>query len=145
MAYTLIRLLHLGAILVLAGTLVIQNMAVGRHVNGEDARNLAKVNKVYGMAAGIATLLGLILWLLVGKPAAFYNTNPVFHTKLGLVVLLAILSIGPTRFLERHLKSGEETIPVPIGIRLTLRLELLILAIIPVLAYLMARGIGVSG
>ncbi|MEZ5526744.1 MAG: DUF2214 family protein [Gammaproteobacteria bacterium] len=52
----------------------------------------------------------------MGKPAAFYNGNPVFHAKLTLFVLIALLSIYPTVFLLRQRKGVQETIEVPAGV-----------------------------
>ena len=46
MLYTLIRTLHFVAIFVLAGALVIENMALNPTINGEDDRNLANVDAV---------------------------------------------------------------------------------------------------
>ena len=40
----LIRYLHLFAVLVLAGSLIIENMAIARQISREDLRNLLKVD-----------------------------------------------------------------------------------------------------
>ena len=144
MAYILFRYLHFIAIIVLAGALVIENLAISRTITREDARNLARVDAVYGISAGLVLLFGLILWLWVGKPAEFYTDNPLFHAKLGLFVLVGLLSIYPTVFLLRNRKTEAETLPVPAVIPWLLRAELLLLVFIPVLAVLMARGIGLS-
>lgn len=138
----LIRYLHLTAVVVLIGAIIIENMAVGREITREDARNLAKVDTVYGISAGVVLLCGLALWLWVGKPSGFYTPNPVFHAKLTLFVLVALLSIYPTVFFIRNRKTEHEKLVVPVAVIRLLRLELVLLAIIPVLAYLMARGVG---
>ena len=144
MLYTLIRTLHFVAIFVLAGALVIENMALKPTITGEDARNLARVDAFYGIGAVLTLLFGLILWLWVGKPSEFYSLNPIFHFKLGLFFLLALLSIYPTIFFLRNRKSTADTIKVPRLIAILTKLELGILFIIPLLAFLMARGIGLS-
>ena len=144
MLYTFIRTLHFVAIFVLAGALVIENMALKPTINGEDARNLAKVDAVYGIAAVLTLLFGLTLWLWVGKPSEFYSLNPIFQFKLGLFFLLALLSIYPTMFFLRNRKSTADAIEVPAAICLLAKLELVLLFIIPLLAFLMARGIGLD-
>ena len=144
MLYTLIRTLHFAAIFVLVGALVIENMALKPTINGEDARNLARVDALYGIGAVLTLLFGLILWLWVGKPSEFYSLNPIFHFKLGLFFLLALLSIYPTIFFLRNRKSTADVIEVPRLIAILTKLELGILFIIPLLAFLMARGIGLS-
>ena len=138
----LIRYLHLFAVIVLAGTLIIENIAIGKEISREDLRNLLKVDAAYGLSAGLVAILGISLWLWVGKPSSFYSTNPVFHAKLTLFVLVALLSIYPTVFFLRQRKTQAEPILVPIGVIRTLRLELVLLAFIPILAFLMARGVG---
>lgn len=138
----LIRYLHLFAVIVLAGTLIIENMAMAPQITREDLRNLVKVDAAYGISAGVVLACGLTLWLWGAKPADFYTGNPVFHAKLTLFVLVGLLSIYPTVFLLRQRRTTQESIAVPAGVIRVLRLELLLLAFIPVLAFLMARGIG---
>ncbi len=138
----LIRYLHLGAVLALAGALVIENMAMAPQITKEDLRNLLKVDAVYGLSALLVLACGLTLWFTGAKPSTFYSANPLFHAKLGLFVVVGLLSIYPTVFLLRHRKSHAETLDVPAGVRRVLKLELALLVIIPVLAFLMARGVG---
>ena len=144
MSYDFIRLLHFAAILVLAGALVIENMALKAEINAEDARNLARVDGIYGLSAVLTFLFGLTLWLWVGKPSTFYSGNPLFQIKLGLFLLLALLSIYPTVFFIKHRRSEAESIKVPKAVGVLIKLELVLLVFIPVLAFLMARGIGLA-
>lgn len=145
MAYVLLRYLHLIAALVFAGALIIENMAIKPAINREDAHNLARVDAVCGMAMTIVIVCGLALWLWVGKPADFYNANPVFQLKLGLLAVLLISAVFPAVFFIRHRQTEQEQIMVPKAVRLLLRLEITLLVIIPLLAWAMARGIGLSG
>ena len=144
MLYSLFRLLHLIVLLIFAGALLIENMAIKPEINSEDARNLARVDRVCGMTAILTLILGLILWFGVGKPAEFYSANPVFHAKLGLFVVLAVLAIKPALFFFKQQHNNSESISVPASIRILLRVELVVLLCLPVLAFLMARGIGLS-
>ena len=144
MYYELVRLLHFAAIFVFAGALIVENMAIKPQISGEDARNLAKVDAVCGMSAVLVLAFGLTLWLWVGKPAEFYSSNPLFHAKVGLFLFMAICAVAPTLFFLKHRKSQENTIEVPAILRLLLKFQLVLLAIIPLLALLMARGIGIS-
>jgi len=144
MSYILFRYLHFIAILVLAGALLIENMASARNISGEDARNLAKVNAVYGLSALLVFLFGLTLWLWVGKPSEFYTGNMIFQLKLGIFVLVALLSLYPTGFFIRHRNSSADSLAVPAPVIWILRIEVALLLILPVLAVLMARGVGLS-
>jgi len=144
MTYVLFRYLHFLAIIGLAGALLITNMAISRTISGEDAHNLAKVDGVYGLSAIAVLVFGLVLWLGVGKPADFYSHNPVFHAKVGFFILLGLLSIYPTVFFLKHRKTEATELTVPRLIIWLLRLEIVVLVIIPILAALMARGIGLE-
>ncbi|MDP7456288.1 MAG: DUF2214 family protein, partial [Gammaproteobacteria bacterium] len=94
--------------------------------------------------AALVALFGLALWLWVGKPRVFYGMNLFFQLKLGLFALAALLSIYPTFFFFKVRRDATRENAVPASVRLLMRLELLLLVIIPTLAYLMARGIGLS-
>lgn len=138
----LIRYLHLFAVVILAGSVIIENMAISKTVTKEDIRQLVKVDAAYGISAAIVLACGLALWLWVGKPSEFYNSNPIFHAKIALFVLVGLLSIYPTVFFIRQRNTESASIAVPNSVIRALRVELILLAIIPLLAFLMARGLG---
>jgi putative membrane protein len=144
MSYELFRILHFLAIFVLVGALLVENMAIKKEISAEDARNLARVDSILGMSAIAVLLIGLVLWLLIGKPADFYTTNPVFQAKLALFVLIFLLSLYPTVYFFRNRKITEPSLIVPGAIILLLRAEIILMLPIPVLATLMARGIGLG-
>ena len=144
MYYELVRLLHFAAIFAFAGTLIIENIAIKAEISGEDARNLAKVNAVCGISAIFVLSFGLTLWLWAGKPSEFYSSNPIFHAKIGLFLLMVLCAIVPTIFFNKHSKSKEEVIEVPQLLRLLLKFQLALLVFISALAILIARGIGIS-
>lgn len=145
MTYVLLRYLHLLAALVFAGALIIENMAIKPVINREDAHNLARVDRICGMAVLLIIACGLTLWLWVGKPADFYSRNPVFHLKLGLLAILIACAVYPAVFFNRHRQTEKQEISVPKPVRLLLRLEIILLLFIPILAWAMARGIGIPG
>jgi len=144
MSYEIFRLLHLVAVFAFAGALVIENIAIKPDISGEDARNLAKVDAVCGLSALLLVVFGLTLWFGVGKPSSFYSANPIFAVKLGMVVLMGLLAVASAPFFRRHRHSEAETIAVPRYLQLALRFQLVLLLLIPLLAMLMARGIGLS-
>jgi putative membrane protein len=144
MAYTLIRLLHLAAILILAAAVIIENIAIKPRITSEDAHNLARVDAVAGISAVLTLVLGLILWLTVGKPPEFYSGNPVFHAKLGAFVLLLLAASYPALFFNKYRSTSRAEIAVPKAILVLLKIEVGLLLVIPVLAFLMARGVGLN-
>ena len=141
MLYTIFRTLHLLAILALAIALLIENIAIKPSISAEDARNLAKVDTVYTFSIVLAFLFGLTLWLWIGKPSGFYSTNALYWSKIGIFSVLAILSLIPKRFFKKSRNTCEEEITVPKIVILVLRAQLSLLAAIPLLAFLVTRGI----
>lgn len=105
---------------------------------------LAKIDGIYGFA--VVTLLGagLTLWLGgFGKPTEFYSENPIFHLKLTLFVSIGLLSVYPTIFFLKNRKGNpDDMVVVPNAIFWLIRLELVLLFLIPILAGMMAKGIG---
>lgn len=97
----------------------------------------------------LATGVARVLWF--GKGAAYYMGNSLFHAKLGLFILVGLLSIVPTVVFikwRKTLKTGQVPAPSARQVRLvtwSIRIELLLLLVIPLLATLMARGHGVIG
>lgn len=140
----LLRYIHFICILTIAGTLVAENIVIKKTISRSEINKLARIDSVYGLAALALVAAGLTLWLgSYGKPAEFYSHNPIFHAKLGLFAAVGIASIYPTVFFLKQRKGDPaDTIAVPVLIIRLLRLELILLAIIPLLAGLMAKGIG---
>ena len=142
--YTIFRYFHYLAIFALAGSLFVENIAIKPTINREDAKNLARIDIAYTISIGLVFLFGLTLWLWVGRPSDFYSYNILFLGKLAMFATLALLSIYPTIFFRKNRKSNEKEIRVPRVISLLLRIQLGVLIIIPVLAFLTARGIGAN-
>jgi putative membrane protein len=105
---------------------------------------LAKIDGIYGFAVLVLLAAGMTLWLGgYGKPMEFYTQNALFQTKLGLFLLIGLLSIYPTVFFFKKRKGDPtELVEIPNSIFWTIRLELFLVFIIPLLAGLMAKGIG---
>lgn len=142
MIYSLLRTLHFISIFALVGAIVIENMAIKPTITKEDIVNLARIDAVAGASAIFTLGFGLVLWFGVGKPAEFYSSNPIFHGKLGLFVLLVLFAAYPANFFFKQRNTELEAIEVPKLVRAFLKIELFLVIIIPLLALLMARGIG---
>jgi putative membrane protein len=142
-----LRYVHFISIFGIVGALVSEHLLLKRSLTRGEISRIARVDAVYGMAALSLLAAGLTLWLSgAGKPTVFYSKNWIFHTKITCFALIGILSIYPTIFFTRNRKGrAEEVIAVPKSIFWMLRLELTLLLIIPLLAGLMARGIGFFG
>ena len=141
----LVRYLHFISMFVVAAALVAEHLLLKKQMTRTEIARMATIDSIYGLSALTLVGAGLSLWFWVGKPADFYTHNWVFHLKLGLVILFAILSIPPTVFFLRNRKKRNNTddiIPIPKYVILLIRLELLLLFLIPLCAVFMAKGIG---
>lgn len=111
-------------------------------------KRLAIYDAVYGASAGAVLISGLLLLFYGAKGVAFYVHNPVFHIKMGLFVLVALMSIRPTLAILRWKRQGKtlpDFVPTPAEIakvRRWVMLEAHLIIFIPLAAVLMARGIG---
>jgi len=116
-----------------------------------DARRLALTDLFYFLAAMAVLASGLGRALAGAKPWAYYAGNPVFHIKISLFVLVALLSIKPTLLIMRWRKSAAADPAFRVDPRewqLARRLVLIemhIVALIPLAAVMMARGLGPHG
>jgi putative membrane protein len=140
----LLRYIHFISIFAIVGVLVSEQLLLKKEMTRSEISRLAKIDAVYGMAAVTLLIAGLTLWLgSYGKPAVYYTRNWIFHIKLTLFLTIGLLSIYPTVFFIKQRKGKpDETIKIPASVFWMLRLELLLLVIIPFLAGLMSKGIG---
>lgn len=142
-----LRYLHFISVFAIVGALVSEHLLLKSNLPRKEILRLSKVDGVYGLAVLSLLGVGMTLWLGgIGKPTDFYSDNPVFHIKLTLFVVIGLLSIYPTVFFIKQAKGDPtEMVTIPKTIFWMVRVELLILLIIPILAGLMAKGIGFSG
>jgi putative membrane protein len=106
---------------------------------------LSRIDAVYGLSALFTLVTGLSQTLVFGKGSAFYIEHPIFWIKVGLFGIIGILSIAPTlQFLSnRELTLRDWSMNRPEVIRRLIwmiRLEILLYAILPFLASILARG-----
>jgi putative membrane protein len=144
MEEALVRYAHFIGIIVLSAMLVAQHLLLSKQTSIDTIKRVGTLDIVYGVAAIIVFLAGMSLWVGVGKDKSFYTGNFIFHIKFTLFILMAILSVIPTIFYIKNKKKDQTIIEVPKYIIMIIRLELLLLLIIPFLAVLMARGIGLN-
>jgi putative membrane protein len=144
---SLLRYIHFVSIFVIVGTLSAEAVLVKSTMTRRELGRLAKIDGLYGIAALSLLGAGLTLWLGgFGKPDYFYSKNWIFHTKILLFLLVGIISIKPTVFFLKQRKGDQgELVNVPGSIMTILKIELGLLAIIPLLAGLMAKGVGYFG
>lgn len=140
----LVRYLHFIGIIFLASGLVSTHVLASGELNANQFKRVVFTDAVYGLGALLALIAGVLLLVKVGKPAEFYTKNPVFHAKITLFVIMGVLSIFPTRYFLKNRKFSGDSIQVPKKIIMIIRMELLLLLVIPLIATIMAKGIGLT-
>lgn len=143
----LIPYLHYIGIMALMGSLITEHLILKPGISGQQIKTLAGIDLLYGISAILVLATGLLRWFVYGKGSEFYLSNPLFHTKLTLFVVLAVLSIFPTiKFLKWRKQVNSGSTPEIDGravkrLLMFIRIELLIMIIIPLLAVMIARGV----
>lgn len=144
----LLAYLHYAAMVFIALVLAFQFRTCRPGLTTESIRLLARVDLLYVASALLALATGLIRLLWFAKGTAFYLYNPVFYVKIALFAAVGLLSIPPTlQFLRwtRALQGGARNVAEPWQVARVSRYlaaELVLFALIPLMAVLMARGIG---
>ena len=150
LASALIAYLHYVAMISIAVVLVVEYGVCMPGITGSRIRLLARVDLLYMGVALLALASGVARVIWFGKGATFYLHNPVFYIKLALFLAVGLISIPPTlQYLRwmRGLNSGATGVAADyqvLRVRRHILVELILFALIPLMATLMARGIGIQ-
>jgi len=112
------------------------------------ARRVQRTDQIFGAAATLVLVVGLLRVAYFEKGAAYYWHDGYFLTKFGAFVFAALVSIYPTAVFiswNRTLRQGSAPEVTPgrtRAVRLCLMLELTAVAVILLAAAFMARGFG---
>lgn len=115
------------------------------------ARKIQRIDAIYGALAGLILIIGGLRVMYFEKGAAYYMHSVPFIAKMILFVLVGLISIRPTlTFLKwnRSLKAGivpELNDAQNRTLRLTIHVELTLLALMILCAAMMAKGVGYIG
>ena len=140
--------LHFTAIFLLFGFLTAETMLIRRPLDAASARLLGRVDLWYFGAAMLVLLTGFLRLGLGAKGADFYLSSWPIYVKIGLFLLVAMLSVYPTMAFLRWRKHAEAdaswSVPEPerAKYRKLVMAEVHIAALIPLFAVIMARGLG---
>ena len=143
----LVAYLHYLAIVLIAGFLVAEMVVCRPSLDAERVRLLPRLDVVFFGGALLALTTGLLRLFYYAKGVGFYLPNPFFLAKMALYVTIAVLSIKPTvsflRWRRQLLETGALPPPAEVAAaRRLIHVEVTLLALLPLMAVLMARGIG---
>ena len=139
------RYVHFIAIFAIVGAIFAEQFLISNSMSRKEIKLISKLDAIYGIGVLIALAVGIVLWFWVGKPASLYSRNWIFHTKLTMFIGLVVLSIYPIIFFYKNRKGNDldSIITVPKTVIVVLRIELLLILIIPALASMVSLGIGI--
>lgn len=138
--------LHLVAILTLVVFLSSEAaLCRSEWMNAAVVRRLAKLDMIYGIAALVLLMTGIARIVWGAKGLTWYVSQPLFHLKMLLFFVMAILSLRPTFTIRRWLKTLNVagTLPSPESVRRArqwIMVQAHLIPVIAVIAVYWARG-----
>ena len=140
--------LHHLAAFTLVAALAVEVALFKPPVTVVQARRLQRTDLIFGVAAVVVLVVGMLRVAFFEKGPAYYWRDTFFLIKLGTFVLVGLISIYPTlTFLSwnKGLKAGvapEVDAERTRSVRMCMMLELTAIVVILGCAALMARGFG---
>ncbi|HZR36565.1 MAG TPA: DUF2214 family protein [Nevskia sp.] len=138
--------LHFIAILLLASLMSAEALLLRPSVAQQSSRWIARLDLGVGLSAIAVVASGLSRAVWGAKGWAYYAHNPVFHAKIGVFVLIGLMSIIPTvlflRWARRHRELPGYAVPAE-EVRRARRwvlIELHLLPLLPLFGVMMSRG-----
>jgi putative membrane protein len=138
---------HYLGIMFLAAALVAEHLLFTPRPDRAVARKLVTVDLIYGASLLVVFVTGIARLFHGGKGVLFYMQNGAYHAKFSLFVLMAVLWLYPAfKFFSwrRQLKAGQAPLMADAEAKrvlMAIRIQLLILVLLPLLAAMMARGV----
>ncbi|MGA7327930.1 MAG: DUF2214 family protein [Rhodomicrobium sp.] len=134
-------------IFILFGILVSELVLVREGMTGADVNRVASIDLWYGIVAMLIVIAGFSRAIFAAKGWGYYSVNSFFWAKIGVFIVIAVLSIWPTlKFLSwrrRFQFGGALPNGTPVSsVRRVLWLEVALFALLPAFAAAMARGYG---
>ncbi|MBQ0131740.1 MAG: DUF2214 family protein [Comamonas sp.] len=114
-------------------------------MNAAVVRRLAKLDMIYGITALVLLLTGIARIVWGAKGLTWYVSQPLFHLKVLLFVVAAVISLRPTFTIRQWLKALNVagTLPQPESVRFVrkwIMVQAHMIPVIAVIAVYWARG-----
>jgi putative membrane protein len=140
--------LHYGSVFILFALLVNELVMIRGTLDERAVRLLGRIDLWYFGSAIAALVTGFLRLVFGAKGAEFYLSSWPIYVKIGLFLAIAIVSVSPTLTLVRWRRAldHDSSWRVPEGERLKVKrfvlIEVHLAALIPLVAVIMARGLG---
>ena len=116
-------------------------------MNAAVVHRLVRVDRLYLVAALTVLATGIARTVWGMKGIGWYWTQPLLHAKLAFFVVIGLMSAMPTRAFMRWRRelARSGTLPPPHEVKQARRwvmIEAHLLLLVPLLAVMLARGVG---
>lgn len=138
---------HHALAFLLVAVLLTEMVLLKHELTLQTARSILRMDAIYGICAGCLVIVGLIRVFHTEKGSAYYFSSGPFIAKIGLFVIVGLLSIYPTsQYLSWRKALAAGTVPTLDAqrarrMRIVIHIELTLLFIMMLCAALMARGV----
>ena len=142
--------IHYLSFMICFGALIFESVSVKASPNKKEAISMVIADIIYGIAGLTLLISGIYRVIKFGQGSDFYTQNPIFWTKIIVFALTGTLSLYPTiTYILWAIPLSKGGLP-QVNLKLVSRLKLIInieivgFSLIPFIATLMARGIGLN-
>ena len=146
----LLAYFHFAALIGITSLLIAELALIAQPAAPGQVHRLRALHKLGGPLAMLTLASGFARVIWGAKGSAFYLSNPVFHLKVTLFIIVGLLSIYPTRkFVVWAAAAAASPPALPEAgdfarVRRVVTVQLALAAMIPLAATLMARGVGLG-
>ena len=127
----------------LAGILFAELMLVRKGMDLETVGRVGRIDLTYGAIAGLVIVVGFARAGMAAKGWAYYSHNGFFWAKVGVFLVVGLLSVPPTIAFIKWRRAGLAPTDAQIaGVRRFIHYEAALFVLLPVFAAAMARGYG---
>lgn len=127
----------------LFGILVAELIMVRKGMDAAAVRRVGRIDLAYGALAGLILLVGFARAGMAAKGWAYYSHNAFFWTKVGVFLVIGLLSVPPTISFIRWRGVGVAPTDAQVaGVQRLLHAQVALFALLPAFAAAMARGYG---
>ena len=144
----LVAYFHYLGIILCFGALMFERITLKINLNKNEAISIIIADVIYGIAGLAILITGILRVKYYGQGGDFYTSNPIFWLKVSLYIAIGLISLYPTiNYILWAIPLSKNKLPV-ISENLVKRFKLIIMtelvgfAVIPFLATLTSRGIG---
>lgn len=141
--------LHYLGFMLAFGALVVESQTLKKDLSLQEAWRVLTADAIYGLSATTILVTGILRVLYFGKGTDYYLGSSVFYVKVGIFILVSLLSLYPTFLFVSWVKGLRHGTPPNLELTQVqwlsrfIKAELVGFALIPLFAALLARGISI--